>query len=105
MLFRSAQLHLSAEATLDAVRELLRMSGWTARNGGDLRHAATQRLRVGEQELVVVLAEARVDGRRVPLAGATSAEQGFERASITATLQATNPLVADRAPPRTGRWT
>ena len=91
-----ARLHLSAAATLDAVRELLRLGGWSERHGEDLRYADTQRLRIGEQEVVVVLAEALLKGHRVPLAGATSADLGLERASITAMLQATNLLVADR---------
>ena len=91
-----ARLHLSAAATLDAVRELLRLGGWHERNGEDLRYADTQRLRIGEQDVVIVLAEALLKGHRVPLAGATSADLGLERASITAMLQATNLLVADR---------
>lgn len=93
----AAQLQLGASATLDAVHELLRLAGWNEYRDGDLRHAGARRLRTGEHDIVVVLAEALMNGRRVPLAGATSADGGVERASITATLQATNPLVADRA--------
>ena len=55
-----------------------------------------------------MLTEALMNGHRVPLAGATSADVGLERAAITATLQATNGLVADRAarvgPGRAGGW-
>ncbi len=93
----AAQLQLGASATLDAVHELLRLAGWSEYHDGDLRHAGACRLRTGEHDIVVVLAEALMNGHRVPLAGATSADDGVERASITATLQATNPLVADRA--------
>jgi hypothetical protein len=93
----AAHMQLGASATLDAVCELLRLGGWDERQRGDLGHARTYRLRTAEQDIVVVLAEAILDGRRVALAGATSADAGLERASITATLQATNPLVAGRA--------
>ena len=92
----TAHLQLSASATLDAVQELLRIGGWNERRDGDLRHAGACRLRTGEHDIVVVLVEALKNGHRVPLAGATSADSGVERASITATLQATNGLVADR---------
>ena len=92
----TAQLQLGASATLDAVHELLQLGGWQERQGGKLRHAGACRLRTGDQDIVVVLAETSMDGHRIPLAGATSADSGLERASITAALQATNPLVADR---------
>lgn len=91
-----SHLQLGAAATLDAVHELLRIGGWNERHDGDLRPTGTCRLRTGEHDIVVVLAEALMNGHRIPLAGATSADSGVERASITATLQATNALVADR---------
>ncbi|NJD20784.1 MAG: hypothetical protein FIA95_16050 [Gemmatimonadetes bacterium] len=92
----AALLELGASATLDAVHDLLRIGGWQEHHDGDLQHAAACRLRAGEQDVVVVLAEALMNGHRVPLAGATSTDGGVERASITATLQATNAIVADR---------
>lgn len=92
----AAHLELGASATLDGVHELLQIGGWSERHDRDLRHAGTSRLRTGEHDIVVVLAEALMDGRWVPLAGAASADSGVERASITAALQATNALVADR---------
>ena len=49
------------------------------------------------RKLWIVLAEAELGGRVIPFAGATSTDGGLERASITATLQATNPIVAERA--------
>jgi hypothetical protein len=91
----ATRLQLSVSATLDAVHDLLRTAGWEERNDGDLRPARAARVRTGEHDIVVVLAEALMNGQRVPLAGATSANRGVERASITATLQATNELVAD----------
>jgi hypothetical protein len=93
----TSHLSLGAVATLDAVRELLRLGGWRERHEGDLRHAGTCRLKTGEHDLVVVLAEALTKDHRIPLAGATPADGGLERAAITATLQATNPFVADRS--------
>jgi hypothetical protein len=92
----AAHLELGASATIEAVHDLLRLGGWSEPSGGELRHAGARRLKTGEQDIVVVLAEASMNGHRVPLAGATSADGGLERAAITATLQATNPLVADR---------
>ncbi|MEQ9401700.1 MAG: hypothetical protein RJQ04_21215 [Longimicrobiales bacterium] len=90
-------LESGASATLQAIDELLRLGGWKEHHDGDLRSAGARRVRTGEQNLVVVLAEAIMNGHRVPLAGATSADRGLERACITATLQATNALVAERA--------
>ena len=89
-------MNRDTSATLDALHELLRIGGWHERHDGDLRHTGACRLRTGEHDIVVVLAEAMMNGHRVPLAGATSADGGVERAAITATLQATNALVADR---------
>ena len=55
---------------------------------------AARRLRTPQHDVVVVLVEAVVRGRRIPLTGAASANDGVERASILATLQATNAFVA-----------
>ena len=90
-------LQSGASATLQAIDELLRLGGWRERHDGDLRPAGACRVRAGQQDLVVVLAEAIMSGHRVPLAGATPIDGGLDRASITATLQATNALVAERA--------
>ena len=87
-------LLLPASATLDAVGELLRSDESNRSDDVDLTYRGIRRLRTPQFDLVVVLVEALVDGQRVPLAGATSADAGVERASITAALQATNPLVA-----------
>ena len=92
----AAQLTLGASATLEAVHELLRVGGLSERRTGELRHAGAYRLRTGEYDIVVILAEASVEGRSLQLAGAASADSGLERAAIAATLQATNPFVADR---------
>lgn len=91
-----AHLRLGASATLDAVYDLLRLAGWSEPQGKDLRHAGARRLRNGDHDIVVVLAEALMNGHWIPMAGATPADGGVERASITATLQATNALVAAR---------
>jgi hypothetical protein len=102
----AGQLELGASATLDAVNEFLKSgnAGEDHAGGmGGLRHTGACRFRTGEHDIVVVLAEASVEGRSVPLAGAASADNGLERAAIAATLQATNPLVANHpisgAPP------
>lgn len=93
----AAHVQLGASATLDAVHELLERGGWSEHHPeGDLRLTGACRVTTPEHDIVVVLAEVVVDGRRIRLAGATSADSGVERASITATLQATNPVVADR---------
>jgi len=59
-----------------------------------LRFIAARRLRHPQHDVVVVLVEAVVRGRRIPLTGAASAIDGVERVSILATLQATNVFVA-----------
>ena len=59
-----------------------------------LRFLAARRLRHPKHDTVVVLVEAVVRGRRIPLTGAASANDGVERAAILATLQATNAFVA-----------
>lgn len=91
---RMPLLSLAASVTLDAVHDFLTMGGWCAADDVGLQHAGAHRLTTGDHDLVVVLAEASIDGHRFPLAGATSADAGVERASITAALQATNALVA-----------
>jgi hypothetical protein len=59
-----------------------------------LRFMAAKHVRRHGHDVVVVLVEADVGGRKVPLTGAASASRGIERASILATLQATNAFVA-----------
>ena len=86
-------LEVPASAALDVIQEFLR-------GGRDdvlsvvLRFMAARRLRHPQHDVVVVLVEAVVRGRRIPLTGAASANDGVERASILATLQATNAFVA-----------
>jgi hypothetical protein len=90
----AGQLEAGASATFEAVHELLKVGGLSGRHGKELRHAGAYRLRTGEHDIVVVVAEATIDGRNVRLAGSASADSGLERAAIAAALQATNPLVA-----------
>ena len=86
-------LEVPASAALDVIQEFLR----AGRDDGlsvVLRFMAARRLRNPQHDVVVVLVEAVVRGRRIPLTGAASANDGVERASILATLQATNAFVA-----------
>ncbi len=86
-------LEVPASAALGVIQEFLRVG----RNDGlsvVLRFLAARRLRHPQHDVVVVLVEAVVRGRRIPLTGAASANDGVERASILATLQATNAFVA-----------
>jgi hypothetical protein len=86
-------LEVPASAALGVIQEFLRAE----RNDGlsvVLRFLAARRLRHPQHDVVVVLVEAVVRGRRIPLTGAASAHDGVERASIMATLQATNAFVA-----------
>jgi hypothetical protein len=86
-------LEVPASAALDVIQEFLR----GGRDDGlsvVLRFMAARRLRHPQHDVVVVLVEAVVRGRRIPLTGAASANDGVERASILATLQATNAFVA-----------
>ena len=88
-------LEVPASAALDVIQEFLR----AGRDDGlsvVLRFMAARRLRNPQHDVVVVLVEAVVRGRRIPLTGAASANDGVERASILATLQATNAFVAAR---------
>ena len=86
-------LEVPATAALGVIQEFLR-----ADREDDpsvtLRFTAARRLRHTEHDVVVVLVEAIVRGRRIPLTGAASVTDGVERASILATLQATNAFVA-----------
>ena len=86
-------LEVPAIAALGVIQEFLR-----ADREDDpsvtLRFTAARRLRHTEHDVVVVLVEAEVHGRRIPLTGAASATEGIEKASILATLQATNGFVA-----------
>ncbi len=86
-------LEVPADAALGVIQEFLR----AGRDDGlsvVLRFMAARRLRNPQHDVVVVLVEAIVRGRRIPLTGAASATDGVERASILATLQATNAFVA-----------
>ena len=86
-------LEVPASAALDVIQEFLR----GGRDDGlsvVLRFMAARHLRNSQHDVVVVLVEAVVRGRRIPLTGAASANDGVERASILATLQATNAFVA-----------
>ena len=86
-------LEVPADAALGVIQEFLR----AGREDGlsvVLRFMAARRLRSPQHDVVVVLVEAIVRGRRIPLTGAASATDGVERASILATLQATNAFVA-----------
>ena len=87
-------LELPACAALDAVQEFLQKQ-LGDRLGFDLRFLGARRLRNPTHDVVVVLVEAVINGRRIPLTGAASAHKGVERASILATLQATNAFVAE----------
>ena len=86
-------LEVPADAALGVIQEFLR----AGREDGlsvVLRFMAARRLRSPQHDVVVVLVEAIVRGRRIPLTGAASVTDGVERASILATLQATNAFVA-----------
>ena len=86
-------LEVPASAALGVIQEFLR----SGRGDGlpvMLRFLAAQHVRSSAHDVVVVLVEAEVGDRRIPLTGAASADQGVERASILATLQATNAFVA-----------
>ncbi len=86
-------LEVPASAALGVIEEFLRAR---IENELDLalRFLAAHRVLHLHHDVVVVLLEAVVRGRRIPLTGAASARGGVERASILATLQATNSFVA-----------
>jgi len=86
-------LEVPSSAALGVVQEFLR-SGSDDGLSVMLRFIAARRLRHPQHDVVVVLVEAVVRGRRIPLTGAASAIDGVERVSILATLQATNVFVA-----------
>ena len=87
-------LEVPASTTLDVIQEFLRAR---SEDGPSvvLRFLGARRLRHPQHDTVVVLVEAVVRGRQIPLTGAASARyNGVERASVLATLQATNAFVA-----------
>jgi hypothetical protein len=86
-------LEVPASAALDVIQEFLR-SGRTDGPRVGLKFLSARRLRHAQHDVVVVLVEAVVRGRQIPLTGAASANGGVERASILATLQATNAFVS-----------
>ena len=86
-------LEVPASAALGVIQEFLR----AGRKDGlsvVLRFLAARRLRHPQHDVVVVVVEAVVRGRRIPMTGAASAANGVERGSVLATLQATNAFVA-----------
>ena len=86
-------LEVPASAALDVIQEFLR-SGRTDGPRVGLKFLAARRLRHPQHDVVVVVVEAVVRGRQIPLTGAASANDGVEHASILATLQATNAFVS-----------
>jgi len=86
-------LEVPASAALGVIQEFLRAGRKDGRSVV-LKFLAARRLRRPQHDVVVVVVEAAVHGRRIPLTGAASANDGVERASILATLQATNAFVA-----------
>jgi hypothetical protein len=86
-------LEVPASAALDVIQEFLR-SGRTDGPKVGLKFLCARRLRHPQHDVVVVVVEAVVRGRQIPLTGAASANDGAERASILATLQATNAFVS-----------
>ena len=84
-------LQVPASITLGVIQEFLRAG---CENRVVLRFLAARRLSHPQHDTVVVLVEAVDRGRRIPLTGAASANEGVERAAILATLQATNAFVA-----------
>jgi len=84
-----ALLRPLAEATLEAVAKLMQ---------GEGRQVAlvlkdVRRFRRPGDDGVVVLVEATVDGRKMLSSGAAFSSNSFDRASVTAVLQATNAFV------------
>ena len=86
-------LEVPASAALGVIQEFLRAGRKDALNVV-LRFLAARRLRHPQHDVVVVVVEAVVRGRRIPMTGAASAANGVERGSVLATLQATNAFVA-----------
>ena len=86
-------LEVPANTALGVIQQFLR----AGREDGPsvvLRFLSAWRLRHPQHDTVVVLVEAVVRGRQIPLTGAASVSDGVERTSILATLQATNAFVA-----------
>jgi hypothetical protein len=86
-------LEVPANTALDVIQQFLR-AGREEGPSVVLRFLAARRLRHPQHDTVVVLVEAVVRGRQIPLTGAATVGDGVERASILATLQATNAFVA-----------
>ena len=86
-------LEVPASAALGVIQEFLRAGRKDGLNVV-LRFLAARRLRHPQHDVVVVVVEAVVRGRRIPMTGAVSAADGVERGSVLATLQATNAFVA-----------
>ncbi len=86
-------LEVPASTALSVIQEFLRVGREDAPSVL-LKFLAARRLRHPQHDTVVVLVEAIVRGRRIPMTGAASAKHGVERASILATLQATNAFVS-----------
>jgi hypothetical protein len=86
-------LEVPANTALGVIQQFLR----AGREDGPsvvLRFLSARRLRHPQHDTVVVLVEAVVRGRQIPLTGAASVSDGVEKTSILATLQATNAFVA-----------
>lgn len=86
----AALLRPFAEATLDAVGRLTQRG----RRRLSLVLRDVRRFRRRGDEGVMVLVEAKVDGRKTLWSGAAFSADSFERASVAAVLQATNAFVA-----------
>ena len=94
-------LEVPASAALGVIQEFLR-AGRKDALSVVLRFLAARRLRHPQHDVVVVVVEAVVRGRRIPMTGAASAANGVERGSVLATLQATNAFVAGTLTANTG---
>jgi len=86
-------LEVPANTALGVIQQFLRAG---RENGPSvvLRFLSARRHRHPQHHTVVVLLEAVVRGRQIPLTGAASVSDGVEKTSILATLQATNAFVA-----------
>ena len=86
-------MEVPSSAALSVIQEFLQ-SGRKDEPSVVLKFPSGRRLRHPRHDVVVVVVGAIVRGRRIPMTGAASASDGVERASILATLQATNAFVA-----------
>jgi hypothetical protein len=86
-------LSVPASTTVGVIQEFLKSENEEGAQVA-LEFLNAERVQSPGHDVVVVLVEADLDGASIPLTGAASAHQGVERASILATLQATNELVA-----------